>query len=160
MNHSLREKLKTNPWFGMLTEPHLQKLVDIASEKQWRAGESIFREGETDPCLYFVLAGRVALDIYVPTRGRVTFLTVAEDEIFGWSAMLPVVGIKTASGRALQETTAVAFNATALRQACEEDHDLGYHVYRRLTNVIAARLTAARLQLLDMYATSNSGENR
>jgi CRP/FNR family transcriptional regulator, cyclic AMP receptor protein len=100
----------------------------------------------------------VALDIYVPARGRMTILTVGPGEIFGWSALLPIIEIRTASARTLQKTTAVAFDSPALRALCEEDHELGFLVYRRLANVVAARLTATRLQLLDMYATGASGE--
>jgi CRP/FNR family transcriptional regulator, cyclic AMP receptor protein len=152
MNGGVKQKLQRNPWFARLSEAHLVKLASTAEEIRWPAGHIIFREGDKDYRFYLVLEGRVALDIYVPARGRVIILTVGVDELFGWSAMLPVVEIRTASARALQDTTAVAFDAAALRALCEEDHGLGYLVYRRLTNVIAGRLTATRLQLLDMYA--------
>jgi hypothetical protein len=35
---------------------------------------------------------------------------------------------------------------------CEEDHDFGYYVMRRLANLVAGRLLTTRLQLLDMFA--------
>jgi hypothetical protein len=35
---------------------------------------------------------------------------------------------------------------------CDEDHDFGYFVMRRLVNVVAGRLLTGRLQLLDMFA--------
>jgi CRP/FNR family transcriptional regulator, cyclic AMP receptor protein len=158
MKDGVKQILERNPWFARLNEAHLTKLASTAEEVRWPAGQIIFREGEKDHRFYLVLAGRVALDIYVPVRGRVTILTVGPDELFGWSAMLPVIEIRTAGARTLQETTAVAFHAATLRILCEEDHDLGYLVYRRLTNVVAARLTATRLQLLDMYATGVPGE--
>ena len=132
--------------------PHFQRLVDIATIKNWDEGDTIFREGERDDNLYLILEGQVALEVYVEGHGRITILTLGLDEIFGWSAALPVVGTRTASARAMRATQAIAFDSEALRQACEEDHDLGYHVYRRLTNVVAGRLSATRLQLLDMYA--------
>jgi hypothetical protein len=34
---------------------------------------------------------------------------------------------------------------------CEEDHDLGYEVFRRFMQVVTERLEATRLQLLDVY---------
>ena len=151
-NPSLADTLRANPWFAALAPQHLEKLAAIASEMNWPAGQVIFREGDADDRLFFVLEGQVALEIHVPARGRVTILTVGPNEIFGWSAAVPVVRKRTAGARAVQPTRAVAFDAAALRAACDEDHDLGYHVYRRLTNVIAGRLTATRLQLLDMYA--------
>ena len=143
--------LDENPWFQALEPDHFQKLVDIATEERWGADETIFREGDPGKYLFLILEGQVALEIYVPVQGRVTILTLAPDDIFGWSAVLPVVGTRTASARAVRATRAIAFDSLALRQACEVDHELGFHVYRRLTNVIAGRLTATRLQLLDMY---------
>ncbi|MDQ7859811.1 MAG: hypothetical protein RB149_13505, partial [Armatimonadota bacterium] len=62
------------------------------------------------------------------------------------------VETKTASARTLQPTRVIVMDAGALHAACEEDHHLGYHVYRTLARVIAGRLKATRMQLLDMYA--------
>lgn len=149
---SLSDTLHANPWFAALEPQLFEKMVAIASEVSWSAEQVIFREGDQDDHLYFVLEGQVALEIYIPARGRVTILTIGPDEIFGWSAVVPVIQKRTASARAVLPSRAVTFNGAALRAACDEDHDLGYHVYRRLTNVIAGRLTATRMQLLDMYA--------
>jgi CRP/FNR family transcriptional regulator, cyclic AMP receptor protein len=154
---SLVEMLQANPWFGSLSREHFETFIGLSTERRWPAGHVIFREGERDDRLYLVLEGRVALEIHVPARGRVTILTIGPDEIFGWSAAVPGVQTRTASARAVQATYGIACDAAALRAACERDHDLGYHVYRRLTNVIAGRLTATRLQLLDIYAVEQKG---
>jgi CRP-like cAMP-binding protein len=148
----IADLLQANPWFQALEPPLFQKLVDIASIKAWDEGDTIFREGDQDDNLYFILEGQVALEVYVQGHGRITILTLGQDEIFGWSAVIPVEGTRTASARAMRAMQAIAFDSEALRKACDEDHDLGFHVYRRLTNVIAGRLSATRLQLLDMYA--------
>lgn len=152
VNKMIAETLVANPWFQALKPEHFQKMVDIAAEEQWDGDAMIFREGDPGKYLYLILEGQVALEIHVPGRGRVTMLTLGPDDIFGWSAVLPVVGTRTASARAVRGTRAIAFDSQALREACETDHELGFHVYRRLTNVIAGRLSATRLQLLDMYA--------
>ncbi|MCB9446012.1 MAG: Crp/Fnr family transcriptional regulator [Ardenticatenaceae bacterium] len=149
---TIAELLQKNPWFRVLELPLFQKLVDIATVKDWEEGATIFREGDRDDNLYLILEGQVALEVYVQGHGRITILTIGQSEIFGWSAVLPVEGTRTASARAMRSTQAIAFDSSALRQACDEDHDLGYQVYRRLTNVVAGRLSATRLQLLDMYA--------
>jgi len=149
---SIAEMLQANPWFRVLEPPLFQKLVDIATVKNWDEGETIFREGDRDDYLYLIFEGQVALEVYVQGHGRITILTLGQNEIFGWSAVIPVEGTRTASARAMRTTRAIAFDSEALRKACDEDHDLGYQVYRRLTNVVAGRLSATRLQLLDMYA--------
>ena len=151
---TLIKQLRQNPWFHGLEPVHFQLFIDIANEAEWLDGQAIFSEGDRDEWLFLILDGRVALEIFVPGQGRITILTLGPNEIFGWSAVTPVVGTRTASARAMTQTKAIAFNSRQLREACEVDHDLGYHVYRRLTHVIAARLTATRLQLLDMYGST------
>ncbi|MFN2224470.1 MAG: Crp/Fnr family transcriptional regulator [Chloroflexota bacterium] len=149
----LAKILRQNPWFQSLAPDHFQKVLAIATLSEWLEGKTIFSEGEQDPRLYFIIEGRVALEKYIPSRGRMTLLTLGPSEIFGWSAVVPVIGTRTATARAVALTRAVTFDTDALQQLCDEDHDLGYLVFRRLTNVIAGRLSATRLQLLDMYST-------
>jgi CRP-like cAMP-binding protein len=157
---SLAEILRANPWFARLDEPQFQKLVSIAQVISWPVGEIAVREGKKGDYLYLVLEGQVALDIHIPSRGHITILTVGPNEIFNWSSVLPVIKIATATARITQPTKVVAFNSTRLQELCEEDHELGFHLYRRLTNVIAGRLTATRLQLIDMYAYQEKDEPR
>ncbi len=101
--------------------------------------------------------GLVALETYIPNRGRATIQTLGPHDILGWSAAVPQVQKKTASARTLLATHALAIDAAALYDACEQDHDLGYYVYRALAVVIASRLKATRLQLLDIFSI---GERR
>lgn len=149
---ALVEILHASPFFEGLGAEHIEKLTAIATEETWTEGQVVFREGETDDRLYLVLEGLVALDMYVPNRGRTTILTVGPHEVFGWSAAVPVVQKKTASARAILSTRAVGFSAADLIALCDQNHQLGYHVFRRLAHVIATRLTATRLQVIDMYA--------
>ena len=150
---ALAEILGKNPWFQGLEPRHFEKLLAIAGLEEWSEGQTIFTEGDQDAKLYLILEGRVAIEKHIPGRGRVTLLTLGPSEIFGWSAVVPVIGTRTATARAVTPAQAVTFDSMALQRACDEDHDLGYLVYRRLTNIIAGRLSATRLQLLDMYSS-------
>jgi CRP-like cAMP-binding protein len=150
---ALADILGQNPWFKGLKPDHFEKLLAIADLSEWPEGKTIFAEGDQDPTLYLILEGRVSIEKYIPGRGRVTLLTLGPSEIFGWSAVVPVIGTRTASARAIAPTRAVTFDTVALQRACDEDNELGYLVFRRLTNVIAGRLSATRLQLLDMYSS-------
>ena len=149
---ALADILSQNPWFQGLEPGHFEKLLAIAGLEEWPEDQTIFAEGGQDAKLYLILEGRVAIEKHIPGRGRVTLLTLGPSDLFGWSALVPVIGTRTASARAVTPTQAVTFDSPALQQACDEDHHLGYLVYRRLTNIIAGRLSATRLQLLDMYS--------
>jgi CRP/FNR family cyclic AMP-dependent transcriptional regulator len=148
---TMLELLRSGHVFADLEPQHLQQVAACASEVVWPADHLVFREGEPDDKLYVLLDGLVALDTYIPNRGRATIQTLGPGDILGWSAAVPQVQKKTASARTLLATRAIAIDAAALHAACEADHDLGYHVYRALTVVIASRLKATRLQLLDIF---------
>ena len=149
-------ELKKIPWFRDLPEKHLITLSEIGTLRRAKAGEVFFREGDVENYVYVVLEGRVALDIFVPHRGKVRFYTAESWEIFGWSSVTPSVRQRTAGAQAVIDSLVVGFDAKKLYQACEDDHDLGYIIMRRLSNIVASRLMVTRLQLLDMFAATPS----
>jgi CRP/FNR family cyclic AMP-dependent transcriptional regulator len=148
----LIEALQAIPWFQVMPEEHFNKLASIAQIYTFEPGQVIFREGDKEDFMYVVIEGRVAIEISVPGRGRTRILTADAMEVVGWSSVTPVVRQRTAGARAVLPSRLVAFDATQLRNLCEEDHDLGYIVMRRLANVVAGRLMTTRLQLLDIFA--------
>ncbi len=159
-NHNeLVEILKKIPWFERLEPEHFNKLAEIASIRYVEAGEQIFREGEKEDNLYVVIEGRVGLDIFIPHRGRIRLATIEPMEVVGWSSVTPQVHQRTASAFVVLNGSLVVLNSEKLRQLCEEDHDLGYLVMRRLANVIASRLMTTRLQLIDMFADPSEKKN-
>jgi CRP-like cAMP-binding protein len=144
--------LQSIPWFQEIEAKHFESMCGIASLKTVEAGEELFREGDKEDYLYIVLEGRVAVEIFVPGRGRQRIYTAEPMEVIGWSSVTPVVRQRTASARAVLPGRMVLLDAPKLRQLCDQDHDLGYVVMRRLANVVASRLLVTRLQLLDMFA--------
>jgi len=155
MNNDPKEltaALQSIPWFQELEPKHFESMSSIALLKQVEAGEEIFHEGDKEDYLYIVLEGRIAIDMFVPGRGRQRVYTAEPMDVIGWSSVTPVVRQRTASARAVLPGRVVCLDAPKLRQLCDRDHDLGYVVMRRLANVVASRLLVSRLQLLDMFA--------
>ncbi len=148
----LRAALQTIPWFQEIDVEHFESLCGIAHLREVAASEELFHEGDKEDYLYIVLEGRVAIEIYVPGRGRMRIFTAEPMDVVGWSSVTPVVRQRTASARAVLPGRLIAMDADKLRQLCDQDHDLGYIVMRRLANVVASRLMVTRLQLLDMFA--------
>lgn len=148
----LTAALQTLPWFQEIEPRHFDSLFGIASLKEVNPGDELFREGDREDFLYVVLEGRIAVEIFVPGHGRQRIFTAEPMDVVGWSSVTPVVRQRTASARAVLPGRLICLDAPKLRQLCEEDHDLGYVVMRRLANVVASRLLVTRLQLLDMFA--------
>ena len=146
-------ELQKIPWFKEIKPEHLEKITDISHLRHVRAGEILFREGDREDFLYIVIEGRVALDIFIPHRGKVRIYTAEPWDLFGWSSVTPTIHQRTAGAVAVVDGLIVGIDSAKLRQLCEDDHDLGYVVMRRLANLVASRLLVTRLQLIDMFAS-------
>jgi CRP-like cAMP-binding protein len=110
----------------------------------------IFREGDECSEFYLVVNGLVALEIAAPGHTFRVQTLFAGDEL-GWSALLMGSG-KHFQARALERVEALAFEGADLLAACREDPAFGFALMQRLLGVVAERLQATRLQLLDSYS--------
>ena len=148
----LLNALQTVPWLQRLSQEHFEKIVEIASLVEVDAKQELFKEGDAEDYLYIVIQGRVAIEMSVPSRGRTRIYTAEPMDEVGWSSVTPVVRRRTAGARAVLPSCLARLDSIKLRQLCEEDCKLGYIVMQRVGNVVASRLLATRLQLLDMFA--------
>lgn len=126
------------------------RLGEMALPARFSAGSEIFREGSENRTLYVLQSGRVALEMFVPQRGRVRILTLEPGEMLSWSAAIGS-GWMTATAVAVTDVEALAIPGDRLAEACQQDREFGYHVMRRLAESLAQRLLATRLQLLDVF---------
>ena len=132
-----------------LSERHLMLLASGVAPMTYQPGEYLGREGQPATRFFLILSGHVALDIPTPDRGVVPVQAVGPGEALGWSWLVPPHRWRF-DCRAVETVQALAFDAEWLREKCEQDHELGYHLLKHLLSVIAGRLSASRLQLLDL----------
>ena len=148
---TMLEALQEMDFTQGLRPDHLEKLATMATEVDFPANAAIFKEGELSNKVYLIVDGRVAVEIFVPSRGRVTILTLRKRQTLGWSPLFEDKP-NTASGRAMVPTKTLALDAKQLRNICKEDHELGCAIGWRVAETISGRLKATRLQLLDIFA--------
>lgn len=149
----IESELRASAFAAAWPDSMTVEIARLAKRVAYSRGSLIFREGERNDEIYLVLSGRVALEMSVAARGRVRLLTLSEGELLGWS---PLVGNceMTASAFALDETHLIAISSAALLALCDRDHEIGFAVMRWLAWALSRRLTATRLQLLDLYSHS------
>jgi len=135
-----------------LEPEYLRLIVGCASNVRFNAGQFLFREGEEANQFFMIRQGKVALEISAAERAVITLQTVGEGDILGWSWLIPPYHWRF-DARAVELTRAIALDGKCLRTKSEEDHNLGYELLKRFSNVIVERLEATRFQLLDVYAT-------
>ena len=151
-NQSLERILAEHPFFKDLSHAHLATLVGCASNVKFDAGSFLVREGQSADRFFLLRFGRVALEVFAPSRGPVAIEAVDAGDVLGWSWLFPPYKWHF-DARALTLVRALAIDGTCLRRKCEDDAVLGRELFRRFAQVAVHRLEATQLQLLDLYAT-------
>lgn len=145
------EVLAEHPFFKGLSPEHLARLVAVAKPVHIEANRFIARQGGSADCFLILHHGDVALELHVPGKGARIIQTVHAGEVLGWSWLFPPYKW-TFDARALNTVEAVCLEAVKLREETERDHEFGYQMLTRFSEVFVERLEATRLQLLDVYA--------
>lgn len=148
---TLERIIAEHPFFEGLASCYTGLLMGCASNVRFPAGTYLFKEGEQANQFYLIRSGKVALEIFPPHSRPLTVETLEEGDVLGWSWLVPPY-IWTFHAHAIQETRAIALDGKCLRGKCEQDHDLGYEVLKRFSQLMVRRLHATRFQLLDVYA--------
>ena len=147
----LRSVVNEHPLFEGLDNHFLYALHGCASEVEFETGDRTFEYGEPADSFYLIGQGRISLDIAVPGRGVIPVQTLQDGEVVGWSWLFPPYQWHF-SGRALEATTAIAFDADCVRLLIAQDHEFGFEMMQSFSQIVIERLQAARIQLVDMYA--------
>jgi len=148
---TLERIIAEHSFFAGLESYYTTLLTGCASNVRFAAGSYIFKEGEEANQFYLVRSGKVALELFSPQRKPITVETLDEGDVLGWSWLVPPY-IWTFHAHALQDTRAIALDGKCLRSKCEQNHDLGYEVLKRFTQIMVRRLHATTFQLQDVYA--------
>jgi CRP-like cAMP-binding protein len=149
---TLETILAEHPFFKGMPPELLKLLVGCASNVKFDAGDFIAREGQEASEFFIIRQGKVALELFSPTHGAITVETLEDGDVMGWSWLLPPYRSHF-DARAVELTRAIRFDGKCMRGKLEEDHHLGYDLLKRFVKIIAERLSATRLQLLDIYGT-------
>ncbi|MGE4278806.1 MAG: cyclic nucleotide-binding domain-containing protein [Magnetospirillum sp.] len=143
--------LQEHPFFQGIAPSLRDLLVGCAANERFEAGSMLFRQGDSADKFYLIRSGTVAIEIDQPARPPIVVETITEGEVAGWSWLVPPYRL-TFDARALTLVRALSFDAQCLRRKMEAEPALGYDVLRRFLPIMAHRLSASRLQMLDLYA--------
>jgi CRP/FNR family cyclic AMP-dependent transcriptional regulator len=150
LTQALRAMLEKHHFVEEFQPRDVEKLSTLAKEVRFARDQVIFREGDECSEFYMIVSGLVALEIEAPDHTLRVQTLSAGDEL-GWSALLMGSG-KHFQARALEPVEALAFEGAELLAACKEDTAFGFAFMQRLLAVVAGRLQATRLQVLDMHS--------
>ncbi|MBI4829318.1 MAG: cyclic nucleotide-binding domain-containing protein [Nitrospinae bacterium] len=147
--------LAENPFFTTMPRAQMELVAGCAVNAVYHEGDYLFREGEAADYFFLIRHGSVALELAHPSRGAVVVETLGEGDVIGWSWLVePYRWMFDA--RARETLRVVKIDGACLRGKCVADHALGYELYRRVATLMADAITAAKLQLMDVYGGGRS----
>ncbi len=148
---SMADILAAHPLFEGLDRGIVDLLAGCSKNVHFPAGAFLFKMEEPADAFFLLRSGDVALELDTPGRETLVIQTLRPGEIVGASWILPPYRWRF-DARATGDVRATSVDAACLREKSEADPKLGYQVMQRFLPVIARRLHATRLRLLDLYA--------
>lgn len=134
-----------------LSPENLSALVELGRWLEYDAGTYLFREGEHNRDVYFLLEGRVDLSMTVPGRGPCRILTLGAGDLVAWSAVVRD-GTMSCAAQCIDHVKLIAISGTDLDAMMEANPRFGYQFMKMMATALTKRLIATRLQLLDLFA--------
>ncbi len=146
--HGLLGTFASHAFLQGLSDRHLMILASGARPFTAAAGEYLARQGASAHALFLIQSGHVTLSTSLPKRGEVAIQTVGPGDIVGWSWLLPPHRWQF-DIRAVDSVSGLAFDGEWLRQLCESDYEVGYHLLKQILAVIGDVIAASRLKSLN-----------
>ena len=142
------DAIRTMEFFRHSAEEALQRLSEISRLVEFQPRSDIFHEYDRASDVFFVVEGKISLAICAPEVGCRKLMEIGPGELVGWS---PIVGRDRFSDTAstLAPTTAIVIPSDKLLALCREQPKFGFEFMHRVAHVVAERLGATRIQLLE-----------
>lgn len=144
---SLEKTLREHPLLGRIPPRYLAGLRGCVTSRVFRAGEFLFRQGEASSAFYLIRRGSVRIEYPVEGDEPVVIQTLGEGDIVGWSWLLEP-RTRHFDARAIDDARVLSFETDRLVDACETDHEMGFHLLRSFAGLTVHRLRATQMQLL------------
>jgi CRP-like cAMP-binding protein len=144
---SLYVLIAKQPFFKGLNPQQLQLLAGSALEMKFETGAIIFEEASPANRFFLILSGRVQLSSEMEDRNVMPIQTLGPGDDLGWSWLFPPYSMHF-TARALEPTNTIFFYGTRLREQCEQDHELGYQLMKRIAEVATQSLRVTQKRLM------------
>jgi CRP-like cAMP-binding protein len=124
--------LKSAHLFAGLESEELAALAEIASEKEFAAGEIVFEEGQPGVYLCILVHGKVEV-FHRVNSDEYSIATLGEKECFGEMAILNDE-LRSASVRALEPTQVLKIDRNSFRELITERPEISFAIFKILSD--------------------------
>ncbi|PQO25635.1 hypothetical protein C5Y96_22705 [Blastopirellula marina] len=149
-NDDLVEAIREVDCFQGIHEEDLGQIAKMGRVIEFAANEIVFREGDTALSSYVVVSGTLSLEVCAPGIGCRRLSTIRDGEFLGWSPVLDNFHM-TVTARTVTICHLIELPKDQLLALCERSPHFGYVFMRGVAQTLARRLSAARMQLLNLF---------
>ena len=146
---SHRNLLKHSQVFEGLTDEQLDRVAALGEVETFPEDAVIVEEDKAGKSCYFVIQGRVDIEIRSPFGGSdkvQKIATIKRGEMFGELSLVDGF-LRSASARAAEAIEVLAFENAKLEHLMEEDPRIGYQIMRNVANVLSSRIRTTNMKL-------------
>ena len=145
-------KMKEIILFSYFKDSMLEKIAEVTTITEFRAGTYIFKRGDDAHILYSVISGEVGLQLDLNDVTNIIVNTITQGMTFAFSALVDTKEKRyITSAQALKDTKLFNLKATDLETLFHQDHELGLLFMKRIAKIIKTRLQNRNRQFLDLY---------
>jgi CRP-like cAMP-binding protein len=140
--------LSQQEFFQGADERYVQSLAKMCRVVEFPVRTKIFEEFDRAKETYFILDGQISIGI-CDSKGCRQIAVIGKGDLLGWS---PLVGRSRLfdTARTTSQVRALEFDGKELIEFCEQHPQFGFDFMRRAARVLADRLSAARVQMLEL----------
>jgi len=111
-----------------------------STEKVFKRGDVIFREGDQAEAFYVLIEGNV--EISIGERGAINFIVGRPGEVFGWAALVDPY-MRTGTVVCTADTKVLSVPTDVMERVMKKYPEDGLRIMRHLTSILAQRLRVA-----------------
>jgi CRP-like cAMP-binding protein len=142
------EQLRDTKFLQGIDDRYLSELAPLCRQEEFARQTTVFEEYDRAKDVYFIVDGQISLAI-CDSKGCRQIALVGMGELMGWS---PLIGRTRLfdTARTLSPVKMLVVDAADLLEFCRTHAEFGFEFMRRAACVLAERLSATRIQLLEI----------
>ena len=153
---SLANFLKNLPTFSGLKRKDLQTLESLVHQRNYKAKELVFEEGDPGSGMYMIRSGSVRIFARLASGGEEELATLESGDFFG-ETTLTAPAARSASARTMEATELVGLFRSDLLELSERQPSVASNILFGITRIISERLQASSIELRRLQ--NQLGEN-
>jgi len=139
--------------FSGLPPAHLQRVVDIGVEEQYKLGATIFSEGDAGDKFYLIVEGAVRISRFVPGMGEEALAVLRGGAYFGEMSLIDDAP-RSATAVCHERCRLFVVNRKDLEDLLFVDRDLAYELLWNWVRTLSRRLRATNDKMTFLATTS------